>query len=50
LIDKTPLGFIATPGQVAPTIVHFADSQQTPYLTGQMLVVDGGATARLSTE
>ncbi|MDE0928993.1 MAG: SDR family NAD(P)-dependent oxidoreductase [Acidimicrobiales bacterium] len=50
LIDKTPLGFIATPEQIAPSIVHFADEQQTPYLTGQTLVIDGGATARLSTE
>ena len=50
LIEKTPLGFIATPDQIAPTIVHFADNEQTPYLTGQTLVVDGGAVARLSTE
>ncbi|MEM9748952.1 MAG: SDR family oxidoreductase [Actinomycetota bacterium] len=50
LIDRTPLGFVATPEQVAPTIVHLADTELSPYTTGQMMVVDGGATIRLGTE
>lgn len=50
LIDKTPLGFVATPEQVAPTIIHLADTDLSPYTTGQMMVVDGGATIRLGTE
>jgi glucose 1-dehydrogenase len=50
LIARTPLGFIATPEQIAPTIVHLADNSLSPYTTGQMVIVDGGATARLSTE
>ena len=50
LIDRTPLGFVATPEQIAPTIVHLADTEQSPYTTGQMMVVDGGATIRLGTE
>jgi len=50
LINRTPLGFIATPEQVAPTIVHLADSKQTPYMTGQSIVVDGGVTAHLASE
>lgn len=50
LVGRTPLGFVATPEQIAPTIVHLADTEQTPYVTGQMIVLDGGATIRLGTE
>ncbi len=50
LVDRTPLGFVATPAQIAPTIVHLADNDLSPYTTGQMVVVDGGATIRLGTE
>lgn len=50
LADKTPLGFIAEPHQIAPSIIHLADSELSPYTTGQMMIVDGGATIRLSTE
>ncbi len=50
LVDRTPLGFVATPEQIAPTIVHLADTELSPYTTGQMMVVDGGATIRLGTE
>lgn len=50
LAARTPLGFVATPEQVAPSVVHLADSTQSPYTTGQMLVVDGGATIKLGTE
>ncbi|MFN3255118.1 MAG: SDR family NAD(P)-dependent oxidoreductase [Ilumatobacter sp.] len=50
LIDRTPLGFVATPAQIAPTIIHLADTELSPYTTGQMMVVDGGATIRLGTE
>ena len=50
LIARTPLGFIASPAQIAPTILHLADGELSPYTTGQMMIVDGGATARLSTE
>ena len=50
LIERTPLGFVATPAQIAPTIVHLADTDLSPYTTGQMMVVDGGATIRLGTE
>jgi len=35
---------------LAPSIVHLADNDQSKYTTGQMLVLDGGATIRLSTE
>lgn len=50
LIDRTPLGFVADPLQIAPTILHLADTDLSPYTTGQMIVVDGGATLRLGTE
>lgn len=50
LVDRTPLGFVATPEQIAPAIVHLADTELSPYTTGQMMVVDGGATIRLGTE
>ncbi len=50
LIDRTPLGFVASPEQIAPTICFLADGEQTPYTTGQAVVADGGATLRLATE
>ena len=50
LASRTPLGFVATPAQIAPSVVHLADGEQTPYITGQTLVIDGGATIKLGTE
>ena len=50
LVNRTPLGFVASPEQIAPTICFLADGEQTPYMTGQAIVVDGGATLRLATE
>jgi glucose 1-dehydrogenase len=50
LVARTPLGFVATPEQIAPSIVFLTDSRLSPYTTGQTLVIDGGATVHLSTE
>ncbi len=50
LIKRTPLLSVATPEDIASTIVFLADSTKSAFTTGQALVVDGGATARLSTE
>jgi NAD(P)-dependent dehydrogenase (short-subunit alcohol dehydrogenase family) len=50
LAQRTPLGFVATADDIAPSILHLADNEQSKYTTGQMLVLDGGATIRLSTE
>ena len=50
LAAGTPLGFVATPEQIAPSVFHLADRDQSPYTTGQMLVVDGGVTAKLGSE
>lgn len=46
----TPLGFVARPEAVAPTMVHLVDRDRSPYTTGQTIVMDGGASIRLSTE
>lgn len=50
LASRIPLGFVASPDQIAPTILHLADRAASPYTTGQAIVVDGGATALLATE
>ena len=50
LAERTPLGFVATANDIAPSIVHLADNAQSAYTTGQVLVLDGGATIKLSTE
>lgn len=50
LVDRTPLGFVASAEDLAPSIVHLADSSRSAYTTGQLMVVDGGALLRLGTE
>jgi NAD(P)-dependent dehydrogenase (short-subunit alcohol dehydrogenase family) len=50
LARKTVNGRIGTPAEIAHTIYFLADTTQSSFMTGQALVVDGGATARLSTE
>jgi NAD(P)-dependent dehydrogenase (short-subunit alcohol dehydrogenase family) len=50
IVRRTPLGFVATPEQIAPSIVFLADGDCSPYTTGQLLVVDGGTLIRLGTE
>ena len=50
LINRTPLGFVASPDQIAPAVYFLADAKQSPYMTGQAIVVDGGASLRLATE
>ena len=50
LIARTPLGFVAAPDQIAPAVLFLADGEQAPYVTGQSLIIDGGATLRLATE
>lgn len=47
---RTPLGFVARPDAVVPTIVHLVDRDRSPYTTGQTIVLDGGASVHLSTE
>lgn len=50
LASRTPLRRIADPAEIAQVILFLADGERSSYVTGQMVVVDGGATARLSTE
>jgi glucose 1-dehydrogenase len=50
LARRTVNGRIGTPEEIAHAIYFLADNDQSSFMTGQALVVDGGATARLSTE
>jgi glucose 1-dehydrogenase len=50
LARKTVNGRVGTPDEIAQAIYFLADEGQSSFMTGQALVVDGGATARLSTE
>ncbi len=50
LARKTVSGKVGHPAEIAHAIYFLADNEQSSFMTGQALVVDGGATARLSTE
>ncbi|HVT76488.1 MAG TPA: SDR family NAD(P)-dependent oxidoreductase [Acidimicrobiales bacterium] len=50
LVARTPLGRIAEPSEIAQAVLFLADSERSGFITGQTLVVDGGATSKLSTE
>lgn len=47
---KHVLGRVGRPSEIGQTILFLADNDRSSFMTGQSLVVDGGATARLSTE
>ena len=49
-IGITVSGKVGRPEEIASAIYFLADNEQSSFMTGQALVVDGGATARLSTE
>lgn len=50
LASKTVLGRIGQPKEIAEGIFFLANNDLSSFMTGQILTVDGGATARLSTE
>lgn len=50
LAAKHPLGRIGAPEDMARAVLFLADASLSGFMTGQTLVVDGGALARLSTE
>jgi NAD(P)-dependent dehydrogenase (short-subunit alcohol dehydrogenase family) len=47
---KTVMGRVGDPKEIAAAILFLADGDYSSFMTGQSLIVDGGATARLSTE
>lgn len=50
LSARHPLGRIGKPEEIAEAVLYLADAMRSSFVTGQTLVVDGGATCRLSTE
>ncbi len=50
LAKRTVNGRIGLPSELAHAIYFLADEEQSSFMTGQSIVVDGGATAKLSTE
>jgi len=50
LARKTVNGRVGLPSEIAHAIYFLADNVQSSFMTGQAMIVDGGATARLSTE
>jgi NAD(P)-dependent dehydrogenase (short-subunit alcohol dehydrogenase family) len=50
LVARTPLGRIGRPEEIAQAIAFLADGSRSGFITGQGLVADGGALARLGTE
>jgi NAD(P)-dependent dehydrogenase (short-subunit alcohol dehydrogenase family) len=50
LIERTPLGRLGQPSEVAEAIAFLLDPNRAAFITGQTLVADGGALAQLSTE
>lgn len=48
--ERTVMGRVGRPEEIAEAIFFLADSNRSSFMTGQAMVVDGGASARLSTE
>jgi NAD(P)-dependent dehydrogenase (short-subunit alcohol dehydrogenase family) len=48
--DKHALKRVGQPEDIARAILFLADNDQSAFMTGQSIAVDGGAMARLSTE
>ncbi len=47
---KHVIGRVGQPHEIGQAVLFLADEERSSFVTGQALVVDGGATARLSTE
>lgn len=48
--QKHVVGRVGQPAEIAEAIYFLIDNQRSSFMTGQSLIIDGGATARLSTE
>lgn len=48
--QKHIIGRIGQPKEIAEAIYFLTDNERSSFMTGQALVIDGGATIRLSTE
>jgi len=48
--NKTVIGRVGDANEIAEAILFLVDENRSSFMTGQSLIVDGGATARLSTE
>ncbi len=48
--ERHVMGRVGQPEEIGRVIHFLADGQQSSFITGQSIVVDGGALARLSTE
>jgi NAD(P)-dependent dehydrogenase (short-subunit alcohol dehydrogenase family) len=47
---RTVMGRVGEPWEIARAILFLAENDQSSFMTGSAMVVDGGATVRLSTE
>eukprot|EP01116_Phalansterium_solitarium_P008541 TRINITY_DN2245_c0_g1_i4.p1 TRINITY_DN2245_c0_g1~~TRINITY_DN2245_c0_g1_i4.p1 ORF type:complete len:264 (-),score=117.17 TRINITY_DN2245_c0_g1_i4:122-913(-) len=47
---KHVMGRVGQPEEIGEAILFLADSDRSSFVTGQSITIDGGATARLSTE
>jgi NAD(P)-dependent dehydrogenase (short-subunit alcohol dehydrogenase family) len=50
LLERTPLGRVAAPAEIAESVAFLLDTERSGFVSGQELVIDGGALARLGTE
>lgn len=50
LEKRIPVGRVGRPEEIAKMVLFLADDNNSSYVTGQEFVVDGGVTARLSSE
>lgn len=50
LVERTPLARVGRPSEIGEAIAFLLDRDRAAFITGQQLVVDGGALAQLSTE
>lgn len=50
LESKLPCGFIGSPNDISEMCLFLSDNTKSRYIYGQNIVIDGGATIKLSTE